>query len=103
MARARTSAHYIKERRTREGNVRKVGEGVEVDRFVVDRGHPNGAEIHVITSTGIIRVYNQRTNKLVTKLIARPGQIRRYYPNGNAPEYIIAAALEHRRAGLHEC
>lgn len=97
----KTSAHYRKERRIRERNVNRVGEGVEVDRFIIGRGHPNGAEIHAITSTGIIRIYNQRTKKLVTKLIARPSQIKRYYADGAAPEYIIAAAREHVRMGLN--
>lgn len=47
-----------------------------MDSFVVDRGHPNGPEIHSVTDTGIIVVHNQRTGKMVTKLIARPGQVK---------------------------
>lgn len=97
----RTSIHYCEDRQTRESNIRRIGQGRVVDKFVVDRGHKNGAELHCITENAIILVYNQRTMKLVTKMIARPGQIRRYYENGDAPEYIIKAAREHVKQGLN--
>ena len=91
----RTSEHYTQDRATREWVIReKIGYGKEVAEFVVDRGHRNGAEVHRITSTGIINIYNKRSGKLVTKLIARPGQLRRYYPNGNAPKNLIEKAID---------
>lgn len=91
----RTSEHYTQDRATREWIIReKIGYGKEVAEFVVDRGHRNGAEVHRITNTGIINIYNKRSGKLVTKLIARPGQIRRYYPNGNAPKELIEKAVD---------
>ena len=45
---------------------------------VVDKGHENGNEIHVILNNGIIKVYNARTHKFITVLIARVPQIERY-------------------------
>ena len=45
---------------------------------VVNKGHKNGNEIHVIFNNGIIKVYNARTRKFVTVLIARVPQIERY-------------------------
>lgn len=45
---------------------------------VVDKGHKNGEEIHVIFNNGIVKVYNARTRKFVTVLIARVPQIERY-------------------------
>lgn len=88
-----TSKHYTNDRQKREKVINMIGQGTPVATFVVDRGHRNGAEIHEITNTGIINIYNQRTHKLITKLIARPGQIRRYYKNGKAPKYLIEKAL----------
>ena len=45
---------------------------------VVNKGHENGNEIHVIFNNGIIKVYNSRTRKFITVLIARVPQIERY-------------------------
>ena len=45
---------------------------------VVNKGHENGNEIHVIFNNGIIKVYNERTRKFITVLIARVPQIERY-------------------------
>ena len=45
---------------------------------VVNKGHKNGNEIHVIFNNGIIKVYNARTRKFITILIARVPQIERY-------------------------
>ena len=45
---------------------------------VVNKGHANGNEIHVIFNNGIVKVYNERTRKFVTVLIARVPQIERY-------------------------
>ena len=45
---------------------------------VVNKGHKNGNEIHVIYNNGIIKVYNARTHKFITVLIARAPQIERY-------------------------
>ena len=45
---------------------------------VINKGHKNGEEIHVIFNNGIIKVYNARTHKFITVLIARVPQIERY-------------------------
>ena len=45
---------------------------------VVDKGHANGDEIHIIYNNGIVKVYNERTRKFITVLIARVPQIERY-------------------------
>ena len=44
---------------------------------VVNKGHKNGNEIHIIYNNGIITVYNERTCKFITVLIARATQIER--------------------------
>lgn len=89
-----TSRHYSEGREAREAIIRQIGMGKVVASFRVDRGHRNGAEIHKITSTGIIVIYNERTGKMITKLIARVGQIRRYYKDGNAPKELIKKAVD---------
>ena len=91
-----TSTHYTNDRREREALIQQIGYGYIVKTAVVDRGHRNGPEIHKISSTGIITVYNQRTMKMVTRLIARPGQIARYYErHEEAPAWLMEIAYEH--------
>ena len=45
---------------------------------VVDKGHANGSEIHIIYNNGVVKVYNERTHKFITVLIARVPQVERY-------------------------
>ena len=95
--------HYTNDRAKREEIIRTIGEGQDFQEFIVDRGHKNGAELHVITTNGIIKIFNVRTKKLITKLIARPGQIKRYYYGTiyKMPFDIINKAREHEIAGLN--
>ena len=45
---------------------------------IVDKGHKNGNEIHVIYNNGIVKIYNKNTHRFITVLIAREPQIARY-------------------------
>ena len=45
---------------------------------VVNKGHKNGNEIHIVYNNGIVKIYNARTRKFITVLIARAPQIERY-------------------------
>lgn len=99
------SKHYKIDRQRRNELIKKIGIGKPVDRFYIDRGHPNGAEIHVITSTALILIYNQNTHKFITALIARPAQIKRYYINDNykvMSEDVYRLAAEHQRLGYNQ-
>ena len=103
------SKHYETQRNEREKFIEEClgGDGQVIDSFVVDKGHINGEEIHEITDNGIIIVYNAVSKKLVSKLIARPNQIKRYYQNtGREPpkEYkeILELAKQHQILGYNE-
>ena len=93
-----TSRHYNRDRVAREKLIKKIGLGKEIATFTVDKGHPMGAELHTITSTGIIIIKNQKTNKMVTKLIARPNQIKRY---GIEDKRLIEIARKHQTLGYN--
>lgn len=45
---------------------------------IVNKGHKDGNEVHVIYNNGIIKIYNANTRKFITVLIAREPQIARY-------------------------
>lgn len=74
------SRHYKNKRYKREKFINKyLNDGHIIDGFVVDKGHSKGAEVHSLTDNGIIIVHNYHSGLLVTKLIAREQQIKRYY------------------------
>lgn len=88
----KVSAHFAEERKARINLVKAIGIGDFLNAFLVDCGHKNGPEIHIITDTGLILVLNKETKVLATILIARPGQIRRYYQAiGKRPEETVLA------------
>ena len=98
-----TTTHWSTRQNRNEFIKNKIGIGNPIRTFRCDRGHPNGPELHILTDTGIVIVKNERTNKLVTTLIARPGQIYRYYINENEvpPVELMNIAKEHMDAGYH--
>ena len=56
-----------------------IEESAKVIRIaIVNKGHKNGNEIHLVYNNGIVKVYNERTRKFITVLIARVPQIERY-------------------------
>lgn len=98
----RTSFHFSRDRQDREVLIKQIGEGKVIKTVVVDKGHPNGPEIHKVTNNAIVLIYNQRTGKLITKLIARPNQIKRYYEEGKAPKEVLDKAFSHMKKGYNE-
>lgn len=93
-----TSRHYNRDRIIREKLIKEIGLGKEIATVRVDRGHKDGAELHTITTTGIIIIRNERTHKMVTKLIARPNQIKRY---GINDKKVLEIAREHQTLGYN--
>lgn len=68
--------HIVKDRPYREMLVNYLGgAGNVVLTNVIDRGHKNGAERFELTDKGIIYVYNDKSNRLITILFARVGQL----------------------------
>ena len=45
---------------------------------VVNKGHSNGNEVHIVYNNGIVKIYNANTRRFITVLIARVPQIERY-------------------------
>ena len=101
------SEHYKSHRCRREKFIDEhFGDGRIIDEFIVDRGHPKGAERHCIMDNGVIVIYNVISRKLVTKILARPQQIKRYYESsGKEPpleyENVLKLAREHNILGYN--
>ena len=98
-----TCKHYMNDRQYREQLIKFLGQGKVIGTFYLDRGHWHGLERHELTDNGIIIIYNNTTGELLTKLIARPAQIKRYYPNGDYPRKVVQIAREHTEAGYNHC
>ena len=96
------SRHWENDRQKRSKIIAQIGMGQVIKEVVVDRGHRNGPEIHKVTTTGLVVIYNQRTGIMVTILIARPNQIKRYFEENKAPQEIINLAFEHMKAGYNK-
>jgi len=81
-----------------------------ISTFVVDRNHRDGQEFHVITENAIVFIFNKRKYEqhspdcFITVLIARPGQIKRYYDaiGRTAPEDVLNAARTWQKAGYNK-
>ena len=101
------SDHHERERKERLHNIRKlVGFGKPIKAFYWDKDHINGKEEHIITDNGLIIIFNVRTQKLVTILIARPNQISRYWTlqGLDVPSqynYLLELAKDHEEKGYN--
>lgn len=98
--------HYDVDKNTavrREIIEKYIGWGEDIFSAEVDRGHKNGTEIHIITDTAIIKIYNTRTKKHITDLIARPNQIKRVYnaKGQYAPRWLLEIAFENQNRGFN--
>lgn len=54
--------------------------------YLVDKGHKNGYEIHLLSEQGFLFVFNYKTKKLVTILAVSINQTKRI--NENIPEFL---------------
>jgi len=98
----RNSNHWNRDRQNRAEIIAKIGDGRIIKEMIVDNHHPAGAELHTLSDTGIITIFNARTHKMVTKLIARPGQVRRYFnTNETIPQNLINLAMEHQKMAFN--
>jgi len=56
--------------------------------FLVDRHHPNGAEVHMILKSGLVIIYNAESKQLITVEAMRPQQFMNYFKSTNlSPVY----------------
>ena len=45
---------------------------------IVNKGHENGNEVHIVYNNGVVKIYNANSRRFITVLIARVPQIERY-------------------------
>ena len=69
--------------------------------YVIDAGHENGLEVHAVYNNGVIKIYNLRTLKFITVLIARVGQMKRY-PNVEVTKTMKRKIKDHVQNSYNE-
>lgn len=97
------SVHYQTERSERERFINEfIGLGEE--QYAFEYPYNGTTQIHKITTTGIVNVYDRTGERLITRLVARPQQIRRYFEaNGRrAPASLVDLARKHAYQGYNE-
>jgi hypothetical protein len=71
--------------------------------FWCNKGHKNGPEVHCVTNEGVIYIYNAKTYKLITCLIGRPEQVKRYFDATGLPvsRNVLERARQHEKLGYN--
>ena len=101
------SVHFSFDRKERfEAIEKKLGRGSIVAEFVVDKGHINGYERHIIHSNGVVLIVNENTKRVITIIVARQPQIIRYWRglNRRVPrdlEYLLSVARYNEMRGYN--
>ena len=102
---------HMNDRSRRMSIVSRIEKKPVIDKcFLVDKGHRDGQELHVVTHGGMIYIYNfmklycKSNNALVTVLIARPNQIKRLYEacNLTVDDGIMENARNNTRTKLNK-
>lgn len=95
--------NHFNDRMQRYFIAQQIGLGKPIKSFLVNTNHPNGLEIHTLTNTGLVFIQNEQSKKLITMLIARPQQLKRYYMATNqfCPKYLLNLGYMHNKAGLN--
>lgn len=97
------SQHYQNERTERERFIKEmIGLGDEIYSF--EYNYNGSPQIHRLTDTGIINVYGRDGQNLITRLVARPQQIKRLFEarGERAPRDLVMLAHEHNVKGYNE-
>lgn len=102
---AEETKHYKKDRKGRSNLAAELieKEHGEVADVFLTYCEKNGANIAVIYTNAVIRLYNPFTKRHITDLIARPGQIKRYYTAvfEKPPISIMDYAFRHQEKGYN--
>lgn len=81
------------ERKKRIEEATDLGDMNYHSSYLVNLGHTSGMEVHTVYTNGVIAIMNATSFKLITVLIARPGQLRRY---GITDEALLRLARKHQ-------
>ena len=107
LAVSQATYHASADRMQRIDAAMRLDEGSKIAKiFVVDKGHKDGLELHVVSTEGMIYILNKNkfernVDCFITVLVARPNQVARLYRacNAYAPNSIIQKGMKNQQAG----
>ena len=86
------SVHFSFDRKERfEAIEKKLGKGDIVAEFVVDKGHINGYERHIIHSNGVVLIVNENTKRVITIIVARQPSLLARVKQASAKRFRVFA------------
>lgn len=96
--------HYEDDRRIRQKiiEMNRLDEGKSIASFRVLYGEDKRPQIHTVTSTGLIIIKGEGSSRVITKIIARPKQIKRLYRSVGLepPQSLLDIAESNKERGL---
>lgn len=93
------SRHYETQRNDRNLLIGFIGEGKVIYETTCFDKKRNKNFRYQITDNAILKVLDEKDDYLITKMVARPSRILRYWKD--APEWLIMKSVDYTRKGYH--
>lgn len=93
---------HFHENQLRNTCLREDAKPIEHFIAVIDKEHKNGPEVHALYDDGSIRIYNYKSHRFITVLMARPGQAKRIMDKKcykTIPQNILNMCLSNQNKG----
>lgn len=97
------SYHYSKDRQEREKVIRDlIGYGNVVKTVTMSNANNPRPAVYQVSDTGVVTVMDVAMTYVITKMVASPTQLRRYFPHGKVPLKVWKSAVENVKKGYNK-
>jgi hypothetical protein len=95
-----TSYHYSKDRQVREKVITEmIGNGKIIKTVTMQEKNRSFPATYQISDTGIVTILDVSMTMIITRIVASPNRLRRYYQNEPLPEKLLKNAINNIRKG----
>lgn len=95
-----TSYHYSKDRQVREKVITEmIGNGKIIKTVTMQEKNRSFPATYQISDTGIVTILDVSMTMIITRIVASPNRLRRYYQNEPLPEKLLKNAINNVRKG----
>lgn len=97
-----SSYHYSKDRQVREKVINEmIGNGKIIKTTTMQEPNRSFPATYQISDTGIVTILDVSMTVIITKIIASPRQLRRYYQDEPLPDKLLQSAINNVRKGYN--